>query len=140
MSHILEVIRNLMEMKNNLQVYHWNTKSYAKHKATDELITSLSNHIDKFVEVYLGVNPNSKIQISNINIRDYDDKQLTSALIQVNNMMSTVKEQDYSVKKGSASKGSLLRGTSYKVTSDLVNIKEEIVADIHRTLYLLTLS
>lgn len=140
MSHILEVIRNLMEIKNNLQVYHWNTKSYAKHKATDELITSLSNHIDKFVEVYLGVNPNSKIQISNIIIRDYDDKQLTSALIQVNNMMSTVKEQDYSVKKGSASKGSLLRGTSYKVTSDLVNIKEEIVADIHRTLYLLTLS
>jgi DNA-binding ferritin-like protein len=37
-----------------VKLYHWKTKSYAHHKATDELYDLLNKHIDKFVEVLLG--------------------------------------------------------------------------------------
>jgi hypothetical protein len=45
---------NFMEMLNEVKIYHWNTHSYAQHKATDELYSQLNEHIDKFVEVMLG--------------------------------------------------------------------------------------
>jgi hypothetical protein len=43
-----------LEFINVVKLYHWNTRSYSEHKATDELHDSLSKHIDKFVEVMLG--------------------------------------------------------------------------------------
>jgi DNA-binding ferritin-like protein len=36
-----------------LKLFHWNTESYAKHISSDQLYTSLSTHIDEFVEVLI---------------------------------------------------------------------------------------
>jgi hypothetical protein len=48
------VVQLLMQMLNDIKLFHWNTHSYAQHKATDELHERLSGHVDKFVEVLLG--------------------------------------------------------------------------------------
>lgn len=37
-----------------IKLFHWNTKDYSKHKATDELHGSLSKLIDSYVEKYFG--------------------------------------------------------------------------------------
>ena len=37
-----------------VKLYHWKTRSYAQHQATDELYLKLNKHIDSFVEVLLG--------------------------------------------------------------------------------------
>jgi DNA-binding ferritin-like protein len=136
MHPITEVIRHLMQTKDNLQLYHWNTKSYAKHKATDELIVALAKNIDDFVEVYLGVNIGHTVSISDIKIKSYTDSQLSSALMDVLGMLSDLQEGSYQVKP------SLRGGRGYiiKLTSDLINIRDEIMGNIHKTLYLLTLS
>ena len=41
-------------MLNIIKLYHWKTRSYAQHKATDELYAKLNENIDRFVEVLLG--------------------------------------------------------------------------------------
>lgn len=135
MPQITKVIRNLMQTKDNLQLYHWNTKSYAKHKATDELIRSLAKNIDNFVEVYLGVNPEHQITIlSDIKIKLYNDNQLSGALMDLLGTLSDLQEGQFQVTQ-------YLRGKKkvYTITSDLINIRDEIMGNIHKTLYLLTL-
>ena len=37
-----------------IKLFHWNTKDYSKHKATDELHETLSKLIDSYVEKYFG--------------------------------------------------------------------------------------
>lgn len=44
----------LFRFRQQLHVYHWQTTSYARHKASDELLGSLTGFIDKFMEIYFG--------------------------------------------------------------------------------------
>lgn len=44
----------LFRFRQQLHVYHWQTTSYARHKASDELLGSLTDFIDKFMEIYFG--------------------------------------------------------------------------------------
>jgi hypothetical protein len=44
----------LFRFRQQLHVYHWQTKSYARHKASDELLGSLTGFIDEFMEIYFG--------------------------------------------------------------------------------------
>lgn len=48
------ITENFLEMLNEIKIYHWNTHSFAQHKATDELYSQLNEHVDKFVEGYAG--------------------------------------------------------------------------------------
>ena len=50
----LKVVNTFIEMINLVKLYHWKTKSYAKHQATDELFEKLNKHTDQFVEVLIG--------------------------------------------------------------------------------------
>ena len=49
-----EVTKFMLELLMTVKLYHWNTKSYSTHKATDDLYSSLNDNIDKFIEVYMG--------------------------------------------------------------------------------------
>jgi len=41
-------------MKEQIKIYHWQTMTYARHKATDDVLKELDENIDMFVEVYMG--------------------------------------------------------------------------------------
>jgi DNA-binding ferritin-like protein len=43
-----------LQILNTVKLYHWKTKSYASHKATDELYTKLNDLFDQFTEILLG--------------------------------------------------------------------------------------
>ena len=49
-----ELVKMFLEMLTTIKLYHWNTHSYARHKATDELHEKLSDLVDEFVEVMQG--------------------------------------------------------------------------------------
>ena len=49
-----EIVPVLFRFRQQLHVYHWQTTSYARHKASDELLGSLTDFIDKFMEIYFG--------------------------------------------------------------------------------------
>ena len=114
-----------MEMLHAIKLYHWNTHSYAEHKATDELHERLSSNIDKFVEVFLGKDA-SRLRIMDKKIR----------LLNAHNAHH-FKERIYEYREFMIGLSECLHKTE---DSDLLNIRDEILADLNQFLYLMTLA
>lgn len=113
-----------MELQNMIKIYHWNTHSYAEHKATDELHERLGDNIDKFVETMLGKD-SSRIEHLSRNISLHSLKTKTS-----------LREKMFLYRRFLMSMNKCLDASA---DSDLLNIRDEILGDINQFLYLLTL-
>jgi hypothetical protein len=121
-----EVTIKFLEMLMMVKLYHWRTRSHATHKATDELYSSLNEHIDNFIEVLLGKAGN---RIGLINNKSF-------SLIDVDS-------QEKLQQKIISFKSYLVGLNSNKTigtmsNSDLLNIRDEILGDLNKFLYLLT--
>jgi DNA-binding ferritin-like protein len=121
--HVL--IKVFMEMLHMIKLYHWNTHSYSQHKATDELHERLSANIDKFVEVFLGKN-GSRLRHLDESVR----------LINSGNT-SNFKNRMYEFREFMISMSDCFHKDR---DSDLLSIRDDILADINQFLYLLTLN
>ncbi len=112
-------------LRDQIKLYHWQTRVYARHKATDEVIEKLDGHIDQFVEVYIG---------------KYGRPKLTgaSATIRVNNL-SEKSVLGFIKKAIQMLLGDCMKGLKESVDTDLFNIRDEMVADLNQLLYLFTL-
>ena len=121
--HVL--IKVFMEMLHMIKLYHWNTHSYSQHKATDELHERLSANIDKFVEVFLG-KKGSRLRHLDESIRLINARHTHN-----------FKNQMYEYREFMISMSDCFHKTR---DSDLLNIRDEILADINQFLYLLTLN
>ena len=122
------IVVSFLSLLNTIKLYHWNTHSYATHKATDELYSKLNEHIDTFVEVLLGktgdrVNMSSTIHFTLKNCTS--QKELVRE-------MERCKSCLVNLDKNAALKSMDMSN------SDLLNIRDEILADINQFLYLLT--
>jgi hypothetical protein len=120
-----EIVTLMLTLRNQIKIYHWQTIKYPRHKATDDLVDKLDDNIDKFVEVYMGKygRIDFKGKTACIKIHNFQDKQgpiyLESAV-----KWLTQKLPRY------------LKNTD----TDLLNIRDEILADLNRSLYLFTLN
>jgi len=112
-----------MEILNMVKLYHWKTRSYAQHKATDELYAKLNEHIDTFVEVLLG-KTESRIKSLEDNL----------PLINVNTV-DDFKERVYEYRDFLIDMNIYLDS---KKDTDLLNIRDELLGDINQFLYLMT--
>jgi DNA-binding ferritin-like protein len=121
-----EITIRFLEMLIMVKLYHWKTYSYATHKATDELYSSLNEHMDKFVEVLLGKVGN-RMDLRNT-------KHLN--LIDMNSPIE-FKDKIVSFKQYLIG---LTNHVAIKMMSntDLLNIRDEILGDLNQLLYLLT--
>jgi len=50
----IEVINKMLEARDCLHLVHWNTTSYAEHKALGEFYDGWLDLVDSFVETYSG--------------------------------------------------------------------------------------
>jgi DNA-binding ferritin-like protein len=118
-----EIVHLMMTLRNQVKLYHWQTMSYPRHKATDDLVTKLDENIDQFVEVYVGKYGRPKLsgKTSTIRLRNHSDKEATELLREAIQWMSN----DLSRKLK-------------KTDTDLLNIRDTIIADLNQTLYLFT--
>ena len=107
-----------MEMLMMVKLFHWKTHSFATHKATDELYDSLNGNIDKFIEVLLG-KTGTRIDLT---------KHKTIQIIDLNSQVK-LKSRIESFKTFLSNMND---GT------DLMNIRDEILGDLNKFLYLLT--
>ena len=48
------IVVNFLQIQNQIKIFHWQTFSFAEHKAFDGIYDSLIDHVDKFLEVYMG--------------------------------------------------------------------------------------
>ena len=114
----------LLMLRNQIKVYHWQTMSFARHKATDDLVAALDTNIDTFTEVYMGKygRPHFTAKHSTLKLYDLSDKKGHKVLEEsvkwlVHDLPKHLKKDD----------------------NDLLNIRDEIVADINKARYLFTL-
>ena len=119
-SHIVHIF---FEMLNTVKLYHWKTRSYAQHKATDELYGRLNDNIDKFVEILLGKDE-SRIKMieKKIHVLDY----------------STVGSFKDRIHKYRDFLTNLNKYFDDKKDTDLLNVRDEILGDVNQFLYLMT--
>ena len=124
-----EITKNFLELLIAIKLYHWKTHSYAVHKATDDLYGELNTNIDKFVEVLLG----------KTSIRTNLVKQKTIQLVDLTSkaqLIQLVKNfKDYLV--GLSNNKFMLQTMA---NTDLLNIRDELLANLNQFLYLLTLN
>jgi DNA-binding ferritin-like protein len=121
-----QIVVKFINMLNTVKLYHWKTRSYATHKATDGLYDSLNDHIDKFVEVLLG---KSGDRVNLTGTRSIQLKDFTS----IDQMKREI--NDYKSYLVGLDNNSGLKTMS---NSDLYNIRDEILGDLNQFLYLLT--
>lgn len=115
-----------LEMLMMIKLFHWKTHSYATHKATDELYASLNEHIDSFIEVLLGKTGSRIDLMSNRTIKLIDlnsQEQLKSKIMSLKSYLVGLDNS---------------KALSTMSNSDLLNIRDEILGDLNKFLYLLT--
>jgi len=115
-----------LEMLMMVKLFHWKTHSFATHKATDELYDSLNGHIDTFIEVLLG-KTGARINLT---------QRLSISLVDLNSQAS-LKARIEQFKKYLVGLNTNKAVASMNDT-DLMNIRDEILGDLNKFLYLLT--
>ena len=121
-----EITVYFLEMLMMVKLFHWKTHSFATHKATDELYESLNEHIDSFIEVLLG-KTGSRINLT---------QKRSISLVDLNSQAS-LKARIDQFKKYLVSLNTN-RAVVSMTDTDLLNIRDEILGDLNKFLYLLT--
>jgi hypothetical protein len=118
------IMSTLLGIQVQFKVFHWQTSSFSKHKGYGRLYDTLDDLNDNFMEVYMGKygrvalnGAEDAIQLSNIgevNIEAFLDT-VVDFLLSLNHQLNS--QQD----------------------SDLLNIRDEMLAAVNKLKYLLTL-
>ena len=120
------VILTFIEMLNTIKLYHWKTKSYPTHKATDELYSDLNTNLDTFVETMLGKTGNrfDLTRVKYSQLYDYNTIDGFRKKIDCFKMYLINMTNDTNLKQ--------------LLNSDLLNIRDEILGNVNKFLYLLS--
>jgi hypothetical protein len=119
-----EIIINLLAMENQMRIFHWQTMSYAEHKAFGKIYDNLTELIDSFVEVCMAKHGRPDFggeftiplfDYKSVNIDQYINSMI-EFLISLDNVYSET------------------------LDSDILNIRDEMLAEANRLKYLLTLN
>jgi hypothetical protein len=117
-----EIVSVLFNIRDQVKLYHWQTRSFAEHEATDDLIGTLDTNIDKFVESYMGrygrPHVRKTLPVKNLTVSGIRNFISRSTQWLTTSLPRKVKKTD----------------------SDLLNIRDEILSDLNQVKYLFTLS
>jgi hypothetical protein len=120
------VVCMFLQMLNTVKLYHWKTKRYSAHTATDELYHRLNKTIDKFVEVLLGKYGNrvNLVKTRSLPLNDMSSPEEFKREIEKYKSFLVNLDREAMIKKMS--------------NTDLLNIRDEILGDLNQFLYLYT--
>lgn len=115
-------INKFLTLQNQLRVHHWQTASYAEHKALGKAYEELDPLIDDFVEIYMGKYGKDTEQHRTIDLKGYETAHPMPVLKYFENYLTDelpneLKDSD----------------------TELLNIRDEMLGVINKTKYLLTL-
>ncbi len=113
-----------LQLRNQVKLYHWQTRSYSRHKATDEAVERLDEHIDKYVEVYAG---------------KYGRPRLTGEAASFKLLNMTEAGAVRCIQAALKYLAGPLTRSLKPADTDLANIRDEMIADLNQLLYLFTL-
>jgi hypothetical protein len=89
-TNINNLVKFFFTLQLNLKLYHWNTTSYSRHKASDQFGERLLSLIDRFVEVLLpdyvsAFANNFTVNVTHVFNEDVDTEPKTYAATPVKN-------------------------------------------------------
>jgi len=117
-----DIVSHLLTIRNQVKLYHWQTGSFARHKATDDLTAALDTNIDAFVESYMGRYGRPKVSGS-IKLHNFSESAARSFVAQETKYLSNVLPRK-------------IKSTD----TDLLNLRDTILGDLNKVLYLFTLA
>lgn len=142
------VMMAFFQMQNTLKFAHWRTKSYATHKALDKFMKHFLKKMDEFIEVWQGKYGRIQFMEKNGN----EERDLKVYQIGYDNLERYLDvlvgfldgKEDKNCKKYKLEGkrdycGITINDVIDKRDSDLMNIRDEILADVNQLKYLLTL-
>ena len=112
------VVGTMTEMLHTTKLYHWRTRSYPEHKATDKLYEALDDQVDRFVETMLG-SKNARASLTHMPLRSF-------------NTLPAFKRRIEHYKQ-------YLKRMPASLGTDLLNIRDELLGSLNQFSYLLTL-
>ena len=106
-----------------IKVLHWQTKSYAKHVAYGNIYETLDGLIDNFIEIHMGkygrvvIEQDDSINLVNIGEMDQDEflEVICEFLLSLDRQLDSNRD------------------------TDLLNLRDEMLAEVNKLKYLLTL-
>lgn len=132
MNNHSEILQTFLIITTQLKLYHWNTLSHPRHIASGQLYSELDELIDKFIEVLQGriilenpsnleyrikLQPNTKLILE-----QYNDSNVLTLILNIKNYLT----------------GNTLISAISNYT-DLINIRDEMLAVVNKTSYLFSL-
>lgn len=117
-------IHFFLQLRNQIKLYHWQTRVYSRHIATDKTLENLDTAIDTYVEVYIGKYGRPKVSGKNASITLHNLSEAGATRL----IIAAVKYLQGPLTK-----------TLKPIDTDLMNVRDEIVADLNQLLYLFTL-
>lgn len=120
-------VTQLLEFLILVKLYHWRTSSFAQHKATDELYSSLNENIDKLVETLLGKTSGMRITVPPVfHLTAHNHSHKSHFIAEVEKFRAyLVGLENHAITRD---------------RTDLLSIRDDILADVNKLLYLLSLS
>jgi hypothetical protein len=118
------IIATFLGIQSQFRVLHWQTQSYAKHVAYGGIYEALDPLIDTFLETYMGKygriaveGEDDSIILANIGELDTEAflETITDFLLSFNNQLNPQRD------------------------TDLLNLRDEMIAEVNKLKYLLTL-
>jgi len=119
----MKLITPFLTILNQIKIFHWQTTSYAQHKAFDKSYDNLSDLVDEFVEVFMGKYGRTKAATHyTIELENYSNDYLAAIDEYISYLIDLTEEVDL--------------GTD----TDLLNIRDSMLSELNRLKYLLTLN
>jgi len=118
----MKLVAPLIKIQEQLRIFHWQSSTFAQHKAFGKAYESLGDLVDSFIEIYMGKYGKLKakltysIELDNFS-ENYDEylNNYISFLSGLNNELDSSKD------------------------TDLLNIRDEMLGILNNLKYLLTL-
>jgi hypothetical protein len=119
-----QLVHFFFQLQTQLKLYHWQTTSYARHKASDSLVDSLLELSDKFMEVYIGKygRPTLSDKDATMTLKNLNDSQIVPF---VKRCISFLMEE--------------LPKMINKKDHDLISIRDDMLVEMNQAIYLFTL-
>lgn len=121
------IIKFMVRLQNVIVLYHWSTRTYSKHIASDKLYSDLQDMIDTFIEIYIAKTcASSRLDSLTENgfamrVNLCNDETF---IVELDNAIATLSEEG-------------LVGSCIKGIGELESVRDEMIGSIQRAKYLI---
>lgn len=118
----MNVIGPLIQFQQQLRIFHWQTNSYAQHQAFGKAYEALDDLVDTFIETFMGKYGRSKpTTIFQISLEPLSSIEV--AFTAIDNFEEYLDSMDCA-----------------DLPTELLNIRDSILGEVHHLKYLLSLN